>query len=237
MNPSSLRLEQVPVMLRGEADRLIDWTRENDLARAAFFVFVIVVGSGIYGATIGMWRAGEQAFYAAVKFPLVILLTVFGNAALNGMLAPLLGLNLRFRESLFAVLVSFTITSAILAGFSPILFFLVMNTPSVAEAGGRSGNVHAFVLLLQVVVIAFAGVAGNLRLMQFLKNWSSDAAVARRVMLSWLAGNLFFGAQLSWNLRPFIGSPGLPVQFLRDDALSGTFYEAVFNSVLRLISS
>lgn len=227
---------ELPALLRGEADSIRAWIRESDLVRAAVYVLVIGFGSGIYGATIGWWRAPEQAVFAAVKFPLVILLTTLGNALLNGMLAPLLGLNLRFREALFAVLVSFTITAVILAGFSPVLFFLVLNTPGITEAGVRAGSVHAFVLLLQVGVIAFAGIIGNLRLLQFLRGWAGDARVARRVMLSWLAGNLFVGAQLSWNLRPFIGSPGLPVEFLRQDAFRGTFYEAVYHALFRLFA-
>jgi hypothetical protein len=59
--------------------------------------------------------------------------------------------------------------------------------------------------------------------------------VARRVLFAWLAGNLFLGSQLSWILRPFIGSPTLPVEFLRDAAFNGNFYETVFRSALRLL--
>jgi len=60
--------------------------------------------------------------------------------------------------------------------------------------------------------------------------------VAGRVLLAWLVGNLFLGSQLSWMLRPFIGSPGLRVEFLRSDAFSGNFYEAVFRSSLHLFN-
>jgi len=47
---------------------------------------------------------------------------------------------------------------------------------------------------------------------------------------------LFLGSQLSWILRPFIGAPGLPVQFIRADALHGNFYEAVFRALGHLLS-
>jgi hypothetical protein len=53
-------------------------------------------------------------------------------------------------------------------------------------------------------------------------------------LFSWLAGNLFLGAQLAWNLRPFIGSPTLAVQFFRDDPLRGNFYEAVWRACRHL---
>ena len=68
-----------------------------------FYIAVIFVGAGSYGAAIGYWRDPLQAGYTAIKFPLVILLTTLGNALLNGMLAPLLGLNIGFRQSLLVI--------------------------------------------------------------------------------------------------------------------------------------
>jgi len=53
--------------------------------------------------------------------------------------------------------------------------------------------------------------------------------------MAWLAINLFFGSQLSWMLRPFVGTPDLPVQFMRAAPLSGNFYEAVFHNILRIL--
>jgi hypothetical protein len=85
-------------------------------------------------------------------------------------------------------------------------------------------------LVTHVSVIALAGVAANLRLMQLLQRLS-NAVVARKVLLAWLAGNLFLGSQISWILRPFVGSPNLPIEFLRRDAFHGSFYEAVFNAI------
>jgi hypothetical protein len=88
-----------------------------------------------------------------------------------------------------------------------------------------------------VAVISFAGIAANVRLLQLLRQLSGSRTIARRILLAWLAGNLFLGSQLSWILRPFIGSPGLPVEFLRGDALRGNFYEAVFHALKHLFVS
>jgi hypothetical protein len=55
-------------------------------------------------------------------------------------------------------------------------------------------------------------------------------------MFAWLAGNLLLGSQISWVLRPFVGSPTLPVQFMRGDAWQGSFFESVFRSLQRLLS-
>jgi hypothetical protein len=43
------------------------------------WLVAVVVGGGIYGASIGLWRAPEQAVWVAVKMPLLILLTLGVN--------------------------------------------------------------------------------------------------------------------------------------------------------------
>jgi hypothetical protein len=225
----------ISVLLRGEPASLRAWTEGWNAGRIALCLGVIWLGAGLYGAAMGCWRAPLQALYVALKFPLIILLTTFGNALLNAMLAPLLGLNIPFRQSFLAILMSFTIASAILGSFSPITLFLVWNTPPLASDVTLSWGPYSFIQLTHVGVIAFAGTVGNLRLAQLLRELSGDAAKAQRVLVAWLIGNFFLGSQLSWILRPFIGSPALPVQFLRASAFKGNFYESVFGSLGHLL--
>ena len=116
----------------------------------------------------------------------------------------------------------------------PLAAFLAWNVPPLVSAREHSGAVYGLVKLVHVGVIAFAGVASNLRLLQLLRALSPTAAVARRVLAAWLAGNLFLGSQLTWILRPFIGSPDLPVQFLRDGAFAGNFYENLLHTIVQL---
>jgi hypothetical protein len=236
MQPRGARvaLDQVSALLRGEPQFLRAWSESWELNRLAFCAVLILAGSGLYGAAMGCWRAPLAAWFVAVKFPLIIALTAIGNALLNAMLAPLLGLNLRFRQSFLAILMSFTILSVILGAFSPLVLFLVWNAPPMTPGVARSGGTYSFIQITHVVVIAFAGVVANLRLVQLLHELSGNPAIARRVLLAWLAGNLFLGSQLSWILRPFIGSPDLPVEFLRATAFQGNFYETVFHSLARL---
>src|SRR6476660_8908140 len=88
-----------PVMLRTWAERGGGWL-------VGLCLSTIFVGSGLYGAAMGSWRDPLQAVYVAVKFPLIVFLTAAGNALLNAMLAPLLGLNISLRQSFMAVLIS-----------------------------------------------------------------------------------------------------------------------------------
>ena len=225
------------VLLRGEPVVLCSWLERWDARRLGLCIATILIGAGAYGAAMGFWRAPMQGLFVAIKFPVIILLTTLGNTLLNAMLAPLLGLNISLRQSFLAILLSFTIVSAILGAFSPITAFVIWNAPALSADPQHTGDTYNFIQLMHVVVIAFAGIVGNLRLSQLLRQLSGNAAVARRVLLAWLAGNFFFGSQLTWILRPFIGSPGLDVEFLRKTAFQGNFYETVFRSLLQLFSS
>lgn len=178
---------------------------------------------------MGWWRAPQQGLFVAIKFPLIILLTTFGNALLNGMLAPLLGLNIPFRQAFLAIVMSHAITAAILGAFSPLIAFMVWNAPLMSSATS-SVAAYNFIKLAHVTIIMFAGIVGNARLFQVLAHLGGSPAVARRVLCAWLAGNLLLGSQLSWILRPFIGAPELSVQFFRDGALRGNFYENIFGA-------
>jgi len=232
-----IQVRQFPTLLGGDPDALKDWAANWQLNRVLAYVAVITAGAGLYGAAMGCWRSPVQAGYNLIKFPFVILATAFGNALLNGMLAPLLGLNLRFRQSLMLVLMSFTIAGAILGSFAPIVLFVLWNSPSLAGQTEISWATYHLVQLTQVGIIAFAGVAANVRLTRLLRALSGGPRVARRVLCAWLAGNLFLGSQLCWILRPFIGSPGLPVEFFRPTAFQGNFYETVFRALGKLLST
>jgi hypothetical protein len=213
------------VLLRGDADRIAALLIEPSPGLALVCCVIIAAGAGCYGFTLGIWRAPLQSVYTAIKFPLLIFLTCAGNGLLNGMLAQLLGSGLSFKQTLLAILMSFAIAAIILAGFSPITLFVWWNAPPLGSKAEILG--HSVMLVAHVGAIAFAGVTANRRLLDLLRRLSGHDGAARRVLFSWLAGNLFLGAQLAWNLRPFIGAPALSVQFLRDDPLRGNFYEAV----------
>ena len=266
MNPNATSItdRSLGPLLRGEVAALTAWTADWRASQVARDVTLIVLGAGMFGAALGCWRDPWQALYAGLKLPLIMLLTATGNALLNVMLAPLLGLRITFRQSFLAILASFALAAAILGAFSPLAAFVIWNAPPLAE-GANNSTTHAAILLLLVVVIAFAGITANVRLLQLLRSLVGQASslsaatqgnqkphtfvsptgqagslshygAAWRVLLAWLAANLFFGSQLSWVLRPFIGSPGLPVEFLRADAFNGNFFETVFKSTVRLFN-
>jgi hypothetical protein len=222
--------QRLRALLRGEPAAVIGWINDGDARALANCVGVIVVGCALYGASVGLWRSPLQAGYVAVKMPLVLLLTAAGNAALNGMLAQLLGSGLSFRQTSLAIVMSFAVAAMILASLSPLVLFLVVNVPPLAP-DRRGGDV---MLVALVAAIAFAGVVANVRLLGLIEHASRSRAIAVRTLLAWLAGNLLLGSQIAWILRPYVGPPNLPVEFLRAEPWRGNFFEALASAVLRL---
>lgn len=226
---------EVPELLRGSVTEGRAAIEEPDTRRWLLYLAIILGGAGLFGAALGSWRDPVQALYTAIKLPLIVLVVSLGNGLLNAMLAPLLGINLGLRQSLLAVLMSFTIAAAILGAFSPLLYFLIWNTPPLTTGASTNAGAHSFVLLCETAMIAFAGIAANVRLLQLLRELSGSASAAQKVLFAWLAGNLLLGSQLAWVMRPFVGSPGLPVQFLRAHPFEGSFYEAIFHAFRHLL--
>jgi hypothetical protein len=223
------------VFLRADPGSLYEWVVRQRTRLIWFCIGVIIIGAGIYGATVGIWREPLQALYTGIKLPLVILLTTCGNGLLNGMLAPLLGLQVGFRQSFVLVLISFALTSLILAGFSPVALFLVWNTPPLDATTRLSSPEYGFLQLLLAGFIAAAGIIGNVRLLPLLGRWTNSHAIARRVLFVWLATNLFLGSQIAWVLRPFIWDPAGKTRFVGTEYFRGSFYETVFEATRRLI--
>lgn len=230
-----LRPSAADVFLRADPNALYEWVVLQRARLIWFCIGCIIAGAGIYGTTIGIWREPLQALYTGIKLPLVILLTTLGNGLLNGMLAPLLGLQVNFRQSLVLVLIRFALTSLILAGFSPIALFLVWNMPPLSAMTRLWSPEYGFLQLMLAGFIAAGGIIGNVRLLPVLRRWTTSQAIARRVLFVWLATNLFLGSQIAWVLRPFIWDPAGNTRFVGREYFHGSFYETVFEAARRII--
>lgn len=220
-------------LCKGKPEELSLWMDSGAKTKLYSCLFWIILGSGVYGATIGLWRAPMQASFVAIKFPLLILLTTLGNGILNGILAQLLGAPINFRQSIIAVLISFAVASIILGSLSPLICFMVLNAPAMDSE--KAANAHTLIILSDVVVIAFAGITANLHLFRLLEFINKSKLRASQILFAWLAGNLLLGGQLSWILRPFIGTPTAAVEFLRVNPFDGNFFEIVWNMLIEII--
>lgn len=229
-------MDYAPRVLRSEPGSVSSWVEARELRTMIGWLGMIVIGSALFGAAIGCWHSPRQALYTAVKFPFLILFTVFANALLNGMLAPLLGLRLGIRGSLMAVLLSFALACAILAGFAPLLWFVVWNVPRFEVSSGTEILAYRFMQLATVGMIATAGVVANVKLLRFFEHRCGSRKVSLQVLFGWLAGNLLLGSQICWVMRPFIGWPLADAVFLMDDPFQGNFFETCWEALWALVT-
>lgn len=198
------------------------------LSLAAFVVFA----SALYGAVLAGWRSPRLSLYVAVKLPALFVGTTAIVALFNWMTASILGSGLSFRATLSIVLASMGIGCWILLSLVPVsLLFLISGVP-YAGTPDALRYAHNSILMTHIAVLAIAGVAGNAALFKGLRRTVKPRCPAHSLFALWLASFAFAGCQLSWILRPFVGSPFYPVVFLRPDCLDRNFYEFVFTEVL-----
>lgn len=218
---------QLKILMQGNPRVLAGWLQEPVSWKSLSPLLAgIVMGGAAYGFAIGLWRAPLQGLFVAIKMPCLIFLTLLVNGLINGMLGQLLGSGMSFRQTLTACLMSFAIFGLIVGSLSPIAIGMVMDAPRPGEAGEAAW--YRGILLTHTAIIAFAGIIANHKLLRLIQVFSGSVSTGWRTLLAWLAGNLFVGAQLSYNLRPFFGNPKLPIQFLRPDPFDGSFYESVW---------
>ncbi len=222
-------LRELPLLCQGRPEVLQRWLEDPGASRLLACAAAILLGGAAYGLTLGFWRAPLMGGFVAVKLPLLIFLTLLTNGLLNGMLAQVLGSGLGFRQTLLAMLMSFASFALITGALSPLAFMVVLQAPQPGGAGAAAA--YRNILLMHVTIIAFAGVTAHRRFYPVLRAVSQQAGAAPRVFAAWLAGNLFVGAQWSWNLRPFFGEPAKPLEFIRPDWNRSTFYEFLWEKI------
>ncbi len=225
---------EISVLLRGEPETIGAWTGQWNVRRFALHVAVIVAGTGLYGAAMGWWRDPQQALLRGRQVSAHHPADHGRQRAAQRHARAVAGLE----HSVSSVLLGHFDEFHHHGGHSRRVQSVdgVHGLERAADVAAKdiSGSTYSFIKLTHVVAIAFAGMTGNARLFQLLAQLGGSRTVARRVLFAWLAVNLFLGSQLSWILRPFIGSPALPVEFVRTTAFHGNFFENVFHSLLQI---
>ncbi len=220
-------------LCRGDQALLQGWLKRSPVHSLAFCIPAILLGCGTYGFTMGLWQGWEMASYVGIKLPLVIFATLLINGMINGMLAMVLGSGIGFRESVQFLLAGFSLMAIVLFSLSPITFLMALHAPDPEAMGAK--HWHSATLLTHTLVVAYAGITSHRSLLRHVREFAATVEHGTRTFFAWLAGNLFVGAQISWIMRPFFGSPGLEVQLLRDQPLEGDFYAAVWRAIQHIL--
>ena len=227
-------MSPLPFILLTDRETFWRRTRSQDLRWNELLGLVLFVSfaCALYGAVLAGWRSPRLSLYVAVKLPALFLGTTALVAVFNWMTACLLGSGLSFKSSVFAVFASMAIGGWILLGLAPVALFFLLTGVSPTGTPTELQLAHNSILMTHIFILALAGIGGNAALLQGLRRIVRPRCPASRLFLAWLAAFALVGGQLSWILRPFVGSPFFPVVFLRPDALDRNFYEFVFTEVL-----
>ncbi|MCE9595613.1 MAG: hypothetical protein K8S98_15605 [Planctomycetes bacterium] len=186
-------------------------------------VLACLVLGALYGVCMGLYPALYtrpdgvlQLASTTVKVPLLFLATLLVTYPSLYVFSALANSRLRFRETLRLLLASTAVNLAVLASLGPVTAFFTLSTRS-----------HAFMQLLNAAFFTIAGCVGLTflwRAMREVYTYDPVAPIggvervrprAGRVLAIWLMTYAIVGAQMGWILRPFVGAPNLPFQWLR----------------------
>jgi hypothetical protein len=210
-------LQAVDLLLRCSGAILARIRDGNDLAGLARIMILTIFACGaVFGASLGAYRGGLQVVFAAVKLPLVVLLTAAICApaltAINS------GLNrpASLRRDLALVLAALARGSLVLAALAPVLLLAV----------SLHASYHALVLL----TVGCCAVGGIVGLVLLVRGLAHERRASGAACLALLAVFVMVGAQMSWTLRPYLVRPRTPAApFVR--GVESSFLEAVATSV------
>ncbi|MBI4611995.1 MAG: hypothetical protein HY720_00130 [Planctomycetes bacterium] len=193
------------------------------------FAILIVAGASAYGAVLGMWRWPILALYVAIKLPLLLLLTSWFVLLLNWISSRILGAELSFLQVGVLSYLAMAVASLILLALVPVTLLFTYCAP---EQSLDARVTHNSLLLMHVGAIGLAGLAGTRFLWKALSGLPAAGPRVRSIYAVWLLSFVLVGCQLSWILRPWVGSVYYDPVFIRAEALDGNFYEFLFADVI-----
>ena len=84
---------------------------------------------------------------------------------------------------------------------------------------------YRFAIIFNGIMFAVGTLAGQQSLSRHYKPLILANPRHRAGKTVWLLAYVFVAIQMAWVLRPFIGAPGLPTRFFREEAWSNAYVE------------
>lgn len=174
----------------------------------------VALGGGTYGAAMGSFAGAEAALYAALKVPILaagsLLLCLPSFYVVNAVL----GLAGDLRAATRAVVSAQATLAVALASLAPLIVF----------AYASSDDYHG-AKLLNGACFALAGLAAQRTLARQCLPLLARDRRHRAALLAWPPLYFFVATQLAYALRPFVGNPAFPTEFLRDDWMGNVYID------------
>jgi hypothetical protein len=189
-------------------------------------ILLIFGGAFVYGLIMGSYNGLSQAFSSSLKLVALVFITLMICFPSFYIVQLLLGSKMKLRQLIIIMLGGFLMLTTILVAFAPIaLFFQLSNSP------------YSFLQILHFLVFVFAGFWSMRTVTEALKMACEKKNIYPKIGITifrvWIFILAFVGIQLSWNLRPFIGSKDMPFEIFRKDTQSN-IYSVLLGSAGRL---
>jgi hypothetical protein len=173
----------------------------------------------LYGLSMGLFRGWGASCVSAAKLPFLFILTISVCLPPFYTLNCLDGPRLTLRQSLRLLLLATSANALALASYMPVSVFFTLTT---------SYQGYSFLVLMHVAVFALAALASLAVVTLIFRATAAERGrrLRPRLVLSWGILYAFVGTQMSWMLRPWIGSRSAPYTLFRPRG--GSFIEAVW---------
>jgi hypothetical protein len=213
-----LRTDQ---LLRGD-----DWavSARRPMPTISHLGMCIIIFGMTYGAVMGSFGGIRderiwQLVFSAVKVPLLLLATFLISLPSFFVLNTLLGLRNDFVAALRSLVATQAGLAVVLASLAPLTVFWY-----------ASSDYYRMAVLFNGLMFAIASFAAQWLLRRYYAPLVSRNPKHRWLLWTWVVIYAFVGIQMGWVLRPFVGDPGLAVQFFRQESW-GNAYVVVSQSI------
>jgi hypothetical protein len=181
-----------------------------------FLVSTVIAGM-VYGAVMGTFVgfAGEriwQIVFSALKVPLLLTATFAISLPSFFVLNSLFGVRSDFGEVLRALLAAQAGLTIILAALGPYTALWYVSFTDYQAA-----------ILFNALLFAVASFSAQWLLRRYYAPLIARNRRHRLLLRTWLVVYAFVGIQMAWILRPFVGAPGMPVQFFRAETWGNAY--------------
>lgn len=204
------------VGLLRQADALLRGSTVRQAAPWQLALLIVACGA-CYGGVMGTFGGladdrGWQVVFSAAKVPCLLLTTFCLSLPSFFVLSTLLGVRDDFGTVFRALVSSQAGLTTVLAALAPYTALWYVSFADYQAA-----------VLVNGVLFAVASGTGQLLLLRTYRPLMAQRRQHRWLFGFWLVIYVFVGIQLAWVLRPFVGVPGVPVQFFRQEAWGNAY--------------
>jgi hypothetical protein len=210
-------------MLRGEGAFAVGGTLVPWLAVGR----VLVVAGLVYGATMGAlgWN-GVGIVFSALKLPILLAFALCICLPSFYVVHAVLGLRDDFAPAVRGILSAQGTLAVALCALAPVTAFFY--SCGMAYPTALLWNGCAFVVALS---------CGQVTLARHYKSLIAKSRRHRWTLCVWFVLYAFVGIKVGWVLRPFVGDPALPIEFLREGKWAENPYTNLFWTALAFLAS